>query len=128
MLINNPINIFFNNSKHYSILFSFSKYLCKIYLFNVKFMFKFLNHGLSAKEIHRFITFLGIGILLFIRRCPLKFLSGNKWWSTKVGEKLLPDLVVFSIFSPDIPLDFHESIWVALLKYLMYFSAGISAK
>ena len=30
--------------------------------------------------------------------------------STKVGAKLLPDLVIFSIFSTDIPLDFYESI------------------
>ena len=41
--------------------------------------------------------------------------------STKVGAKLLPDLVIFSIFSTDIPLDFYESIWVVPLKYLMCF-------
>ena len=33
----------------------------------------------------------------------------NKWWSTEVGSKLLSDLVIFSIFSSDIPLDFHNS-------------------
>ena len=41
--------------------------------------------------------------------------------STKVGAKLLSDLVIFSIFSTDIPLDFYESIWVVPLKYLMCF-------
>ena len=44
-------------------------------LFNVK-LFKFLNHGLSIKEIYRFITFLGIEKLLFIMQCPLKFMAG----------------------------------------------------
>ena len=53
-------------------------------------------------------------------------MSGNTWWSTKVGVKLLPDLVLFSIFSSDIPLDFRESIVVVLLKFLMYFLAGIN--
>ena len=43
-------------------------------------------------------------------------MSGNKWWSTKVGDKLLLDLVVFSIFSYEIPLVFHESIQVVPLK------------
>ena len=52
-------------------------------------------------------------------------MSGNKWWSTKVGAKLLFDLVIFSIFSPDIPLDFHESMWVVPLKYLMCFLTSI---
>ena len=37
-------------------------------------------------------------------------MSGNKWCSTKVGAQLLSDLIIFSIFSPDIPLDFHELI------------------
>ena len=26
-------------------------------------------------------------------------MSGNKWWSTKVGAELLCDLVILSIFS-----------------------------
>ena len=47
-------------------------------LFNVKSMFKFVNHGLSVQEMYRFITFLGIEILLFIKPCPLKFKSGNR--------------------------------------------------
>ena len=55
-------------------------------------------------------------------------MSGNKWWSTKVGAKLLSDLVLFSILSYDIPLDFHDSIRVVSLKYLMYFIAGINTK
>ena len=46
----------------------------------------------------------------------------------KIGAKLLPDLVIFSIFSSDIPLDFHESIWVKPLKYLMCSLAGIITK
>ena len=37
-------------------------------------------------------------------------MSGNTRWSTEVGAKLLSDLVIFSIFSSDVPLDFHESI------------------
>ena len=36
--------------------------------------------------------------------------------TTKVGAKLLYDLVIFSIFSADMPLDFHESIRVVPLK------------
>ena len=42
-------------------------------------------------------------------------MSGNEWWSTKGGAKLLPDLVKFSIFPYDVALDFHESIRVVLL-------------
>ena len=33
---------------------------------------------------------------------------GNEWGSTKVEAKLLSYLVIFSIVSSDIPLDFHE--------------------
>ena len=55
-------------------------------------------------------------------------MSGNTWGSTKVGAKLLSDLVIFSIFSYDIPLDFHDSIRVVSLKYLMYFLAVINTK
>ena len=33
---------------------------------------------------------------------------GNKWWSTKVGAKLLSNLAMFSRLSSDTPLDFHE--------------------
>ena len=47
---------------------------------------------------------------------------------SKSGAKLLSDLVIFSIFSSDIPLDFHKSIGVVPLKYLMYFLAGITTK
>ena len=53
-------------------------------------------------------------------------MSDNTWISTKVGAKLLSDLVIFSIFSSEIPLDFHESIGVVLLKYLIYFLDGIN--
>ena len=50
------------------------------------------------------------------------------WWSTKVDAKLLSDLVKFSIFSFDVPLDFHKLIQVVPLKYLMYFLAGLNTK
>ena len=36
--------------------------------FSVKYVFKFLNHGVSVQEIYRFLTFLGM---------PIKFMSGN---------------------------------------------------
>ena len=52
----------------------------------------------------------------------------NKLWSTKVGAKLLSDLVIFSTFSSDISLDFQESVRVVPLKYLMYFLVGINIK
>ena len=74
-----------------------------------------------------FKTLLGIEIL-FIKQCRLEFTSGSTWWSAKVGAKLLPNLVIFSIFSADIPLHFYESIRVVPLKYLMNFLAGINAK
>ena len=48
-------------------------------------------------------------------------MSGNKWWSTRVGAKLLSALAMFSIFFSDIPLDFHKSIWVVPLKHLIFF-------
>ena len=52
----------------------------------------------------------------------------NESWSTKVGVKLLSDLVILSRLFFDIPLDFHGSIWVVLVKYLMCFIAGINTK
>ena len=52
-------------------------------------------------------------------------MSGKKWRSAKVGTKLLFDLILFLILSSEIPLDFHDSMWVVPLKYLMYFLAGI---
>ena len=79
-----------------------------------------MNHGVSVSEIYRFITFSGIEISFFVKQGPLKLMYGNKWWSTKVNAKLLSDLVIFSIFSSEIPLDFLDSIWVALLKYVIY--------
>ena len=59
---------------------------------------------------HKFMNFLEIEILFVIKQCPLKFMSGNKWWSSKVGAKLLPDLFIFSIFFSDFSLDFFDSI------------------
>ena len=67
-------------------------------------------------------------MLLFIKQCPLRFMSGNKWWPIKVGAKLLSDLVIFSLFSSDIPWDFHDSVGVVPLKYLMFFLVGINTK
>ena len=52
----------------------------------------------------------------------------KKWWSTKVGEKLLSVLVISSIFSFDIPLDFYESIQVVPLKYLLYYLTCINTE
>ena len=90
-------------------------------LFNLKSVFKFHNHGVSVWEMYRFIIFLGIEIY-FIKQCLLNLCPLN------VGAKLLSDLVIFSIFSSDIPLDFDESIQVMPLKYLMYFLAGLNTK
>ena len=81
---------------------------------------------LVSKEYIDLLLFLQIEILLFIKQCPLKFMSGTTWWSVKVAAKLLSDLVIFSILSSEIPLDFHELIQVMPLKYLMYFLAGIN--
>ena len=55
-------------------------------------------------------------------------MSGNEWWSAKVGVKLLSDLVIFSVISSDILSDFHEQIWIIPWKYLMYFIAGVNTK
>ena len=44
---------------------------------------------------------------------------GNKWWLTKV-TKLLSDLVIFSILSSEIPLDFHDSIRVVFFNWYDY--------
>ena len=63
-----------------------------------------------------------------MKECPLKFMSVDTLWSKKVGAKLLVDLVIFSIFSSGVSLDFDESIWVVPLKYLMYFLARINTK
>ena len=58
----------------------------------------------------------------------IKIMPDNKWCSTKVGAKLLSDLVIFSIFSFDISLYFHKSTRVVPLKHLMYFLAGINTR
>ena len=55
-------------------------------------------------------------------------MSGNEWWSAKVGADVLSDLVIFSILSFDIPLDFYRYILVVAWKYLMYFITGINIK
>ena len=41
-------------------------------------------------------------------------MSGNTWWSTKLGAKLLSEFVIFWMFSSDVP-----SIRVVPLKYLI---------
>ena len=74
---------------------------------------------------NRFITFLEIEILFW---CPLKFMYGYIWWSTKVGAKLLFELVIILLFSSDISLDFNQSVQVVPLKHLMYLLAGINTK
>ena len=35
-------------------------------------------------------------------------MCGIEWWSAEVGAILLSDLVIFSVLSSEIPLDFHE--------------------
>ena len=79
-------------------------------------------------EIYRFITFLGIKMLLYIKQYPSIFMSENAWLSQKGDAKLFSNLVIFSIFSSDTPLDLPKSIQVVPLKYLMYFLAGINTK
>ena len=61
-------------------------------------------------DLLRFQGFLFINstFSLFIKQCHLKFICGNT--STKVGAKFLPGLVIYSIFSSDIPLDSHDLI------------------
>ena len=44
---------------------------------NVKSVFKSLDHSFIMYETYRFITFWGVEILLFIKHCPLKFMSVN---------------------------------------------------
>ena len=64
---------------------------------NLKSVFRFLNCGFSVKEIIRFITFLGTEVLLFVKQCPLKFYSGNKCQSKKVGANFMSYLVILTI-------------------------------
>ena len=47
----------------------------------------------------------------------------NKGWC-----KIVVWFSYISIFSSDIPFNFHDSIWVVPVKYLMYFLAGINTK
>ena len=35
-------------------------------------------------------------------------MSDKRWWLTKVGVRLLSDLVIFYQYFIDIPLDFHK--------------------
>ena len=55
-------------------------------------------------------------------------MSCNKWWSTKVGAKLMSYLVTILKLSSDIMLDFHKSIRVVTLKYLRYFLADTNTE
>ena len=43
-------------------------------------------------------------------------------------QKLFSYLVIFAIFSSEIPLEFHGSMRVVPIKYIMYFIAGINTK
>ena len=70
------------------------------------------------------LLFKGWKYYFSIKQCPLKLMSCEKWLSTKVGAILLSDLVIFSIISSNIPLDFYNLIRVVPVKYLMYFLAG----
>ena len=45
----------------------------------------------------------------------------NKLWYKIV-------LVIFTLFRSDIPLDFHDSVRVVPVKYLMYLLTGINTK
>ena len=55
-------------------------------------------------------------------------MSGSKWWATKIGTKLLSDLIIFSILFSAIPLDLHKSIRVFPLKCLMFFLVDVNNK
>ena len=55
-------------------------------------------------------------------------ITNKSWYEIAVLVFSIADLVIFSMFSSDIPLGFHESIQVVPPKYLMYFLAGINAK
>ena len=46
--------------------------------------------------------------IAFYGKCPLNFSSGNGWKLIKVGAKVLSDVVIFSMPSSYIPLDFQE--------------------
>ena len=49
------------------------------------------------------------GVEIFpLKQCPPKPMFGNTWPSSKVGLKLLLDLIMFLITSSYIPLDFQE--------------------
>ena len=43
-----------------------------------------------------------------INQFTLNFAIGNEEFSTKVGVKVLSDVVIFSIVSSGIPFDFHK--------------------
>ena len=47
-------------------------------------------------------------ILFLNKPVLLDFTTGNGRESVKLGEKVLSDVVMFSILSSGIPLDFHE--------------------
>ena len=55
-------------------------------------------------------------------------MSDHIWWLPNVGAKLLSGLAIFSIFSSDITSEFDESIRIVLVKYLIFFLAGINAR
>ena len=58
----------------------------------------FLIVDLVCKKYINLLFFRDRNISFYIY-CPLKFMFVDIWWSTKVGAKLLFDLVIFSIFS-----------------------------
>ena len=74
----------------------------------MKTSFKSLNQIFSVWEIYKFITFLKAEILFLNKQFLLDFTTGNGRESVNLGENVLSDVVMFSILSSDIPLDFHE--------------------
>ena len=74
----------------------------------MKTSFKSLNQIFSVWEIYKFITFLKAEILFLNKQFLLDFTTGNGRESVILGEKVLSDVVMFSILSSGIPLDFHE--------------------
>ena len=58
-------------------------------------------------------------MLLLIKQLPFGLTTRNGQVSVKVGAEVLSHVVIFSILSSDISLDFHKKIslvWVKSLK------------
>ena len=66
--------------------------------------------------------------MLFIKQYPLNLILVIHNHLQKLVKTLLSDLDMCSIFSSEIPLDFHNLIRVVPLKYLLYLLAAINTK